>query len=479
VNRESKTPIGGRRTQDAGLRTPLKVGQKATLKFHAFNLAGAGVAAYGPQTVAVPFALPGEEAVVEITAATRLHAQGRIAALLRKSADVVAPRCRHFGRCGGCQWQHLPYPAQLAAKARLVRETLAGIGQDPLVRDAVGSAPWEYRSRLQAALAVRRDRTVAGFHGVGDEVVINIQECPIQHPANVRILLETREIIARLGWPVYDRAAGGLLRGLVAQTAFGTGESMLILCATGDVPDRMAFVRTAIDTLPELRSVMLSVRRPRTAELLGRTELLWGRPYIADVLGGGLRVNLYPSPSIPPSPGGFVTYLAAIRRAVGPAAAAVDVACDEGIVPVALSLASPGGAVPGIHRVVGVVSDRESMRRARENARLNGADGCVFYVRAPETIIRKLRGRGDTFDVLLVSGRGGSVTPAAAAAATAAGCRRIVYAGSSMTRLLETIRTAGAAGYRLTDVQPVDLLPQTARIHVVATLTRDPHRPGS
>jgi 23S rRNA (uracil1939-C5)-methyltransferase len=451
----------------------LKVGQKATLKFRSFNLAGAGVAAHGPQTVAVPFALPGEEAVVEITAATPLHAQGKIAALLRKSAEVVQPRCRHFGRCGGCQWQHLPYAAQLTAKTRLVRETLAGaVDGGAVVRDAVGGDPWQYRSRLQAALAVRRGRTVAGYYGVGDEVVINVQECPIQHPANVRILLQTRDIIARAGWPVYDRATGrGLLRGVIAQTGLATGESMLILCATGDLPDRMAFVRAAIERLPELRSVLLSVRRPTTAELLGRTELLWGRPFITDVLGG-VRVNLYASPSIPPNPGAFKTYLAAIRRAAGPAQSAIDGACDEGVIPVALSLDTADGAAAGIRNVVGVTPDRESMRRAWETARANSADRCAFYTRAPAGVLAKLRARGTTFDVLMVTGRGGTVTPAVVAEAAAAGCGRIVYAGSSMTRLVDTVRTAGAAGYRLSDVQPVDLLPQTARMHVVATLMR-------
>jgi len=465
--------MGGRRTQDAGLRTPLKVGQKATLTFHSFDLAGAGVATYGPQTVAVPFALPGEEAVVEVTAATRLHAQGRMTAVLRKSAEVVEPRCRHFGRCGGCQWQHLPYQMQLAAKTRLVRDALVGsVDAGAVVRDALGSHPWQYRSRLQAAFALRRDRMVAGFSSVADEVVINIQECPIQHPANVDILLKTRDIVARLGWPVYDRATRrGMLRGVIAQTASATGESMLVLCTTADVPDRMAFVKAATEHLPGLRSIMISMRRPTTAELLGRTELLWGRPFITEVLGG-VRLNVYATPSIPPNPGAFTTYLAAIQGAVGPAQSVIDVACDEGLIPVALSLAAGEGPAAGMMRVVGVTADRESMRRAWQNATSNGAEGCIFYTRAPAAVLAKLRARGRTFDVAMATGRGATVTPAVAAEAAVAGCGRIVFAGSSMTRLVDTVKSAGAAGYRLTDVQPVDLLPQTARVHVVATLMR-------
>jgi 23S rRNA (uracil1939-C5)-methyltransferase len=452
----------------------LRAGQKVTLRFRAFNQAGSGVAAHGAQTVAVPFALPGEEAVVEIMEATRLHADGRIVALLRKSRGVVDPRCRHFGRCGGCQWQHLPYAAQLAAKTRLIQDMLAAAFPGRvLVREAVGSSPWEYRSRLQAVLAVRRDRTVAGYSGVGDRAIINVQECPIQHPANVRMLRVAREIITSLGWPIYDQETRrGLLRGLILQTGVETGEGMLVLCATGDVPDRMAFVRAAIERLPDLRSILLSVRAPRTAELLGRIELLWGRPSIVDVIAG-LRLQLYPAPAVPPNPRAVPTYLDAIRRAVGPATTAVDAACEEGLVPIALAVGPSNGPGVGMNRVVGIAPDREAMHRAWENARANGAAGCAFYTRDAVGIIAKLRSRGEAFDALLVSGRGGVVTPPMAAAAAGAGYRRIVYAGASATRFLDTVHSAATAGYRLTDVQPVDLLPQTSRVHLVAALTKD------
>ncbi len=453
---------------------PLLTGQKATLRFHAFGADGSGLATHGPQTVAVPFALPGEEAIVEIVESTGLRAAGKIVALLRKSVEVVEPRCRHFGRCGGCQWQHLPYAAQLLAKTRLVADLLAAALPDRIrVHQAVGYGPWEYRSRLQAALAVRRDRTVAGYYGIGDQVIINVQECPIQHPANVRMLTAVRDIVAALGWPIYDRETKrGLLRGVILQTGVATGESMLVLCATGDVPDRMAFVRAAIERIPEVRSVLLSIRAPRTAELLGRVELLWGRPSIADVIDG-LRLQVYASPAIPPNPQAIPLYLDAIRRAAGPAKSAVDVACDEGLVPVALARGPSNGSAAGMSRVVGIAPDRESMHRAWENAKANGADGCIFYTRDAAATIAKLRARGEVFEALLVSGRGGTVTPAVAAEAAAAGCRRIVYGGGSVRRLVETIRAAAAAGYRPAEVQPVDLLPQTSRVHLVATMLRE------
>src|SRR2546430_10071297 len=98
----------------------LRAGQKLTLSFRSLNLDGAGVAVAGPLRVAVPFALPGEEAIVEITRGGR-RPEGKIVSLVRKSAHAAVPQCRHFGVCGGCQWQHLSYAAQLEHKTRLVR----------------------------------------------------------------------------------------------------------------------------------------------------------------------------------------------------------------------------------------------------------------------------------------------------------------------------------------------------------------------
>src|SRR5206468_13074540 len=85
----------------------LRPGQKLTLSFRSLNLDGAGVATAGSQRIAVPFALPGEEAIVEITRGGR-RPEGKLVSLVRKSAHAAPPPCRHYGVCGGCQRQHLP-----------------------------------------------------------------------------------------------------------------------------------------------------------------------------------------------------------------------------------------------------------------------------------------------------------------------------------------------------------------------------------
>lgn len=465
----------GPRTPDLEPRV-LRVGQKATLKFASMNLDGAAVASTGVQQIAVPFALPGEEAVVEITRGGK-EAVGKIVTMIRKAAEAAAPRCRHFGRCGGCQWQHLPYDVQLRQKTTLVRESLAPVlrGLHVPVKDAIGASPWEYRNRIQAAFDVRQHRIVAGYYAMpesghhpnGEISIINVQECPIQHADNVRLLTAAREVIAELDWPVYDRQSGrGLVRGMVGQVGFGSGEAMLVFSTTAEVPDRMALVHAVRRRILNLTSLLLSVQPRHTPELLGRISLLWGRLYIEDEIAG-LGVRLYASASVPPNPRAMPLWLDTIAHGVEatPDATIFDAACEEGFVPIALARR---GA-----RVVGVAPDRDAMHRAWENARLNDVDSVLFYTRAPSGVLAKLHERGQRFTSLLVTGRSAPALEPLFLEAKRTGIRRVVCGGHSPARLAQSLGAAMNAGYRPVEIQPVDLLPQTSRIHCVATLTRE------
>lgn len=466
--------VRGRGSGVSGHRAPdprppaVRVGQKLTLAFRAVDLDGAGLAPAGHLHVAVPFALPGEEALVEITRGGR-RPEGKIVTLLRKSPRATAARCRHFGVCGGCQWQHLAPDAQLTHKTHLVRAHLqAALGGADVVRDAVGASPWEYRNRVQAAFALRQDKVVVGYYTPGEDLrVINVQECPIQHADNVRLLHAARDAVAGLDWPIYDRASGhGLVRGVIGQVGMRSGEAMLVLCASREVPDRMALVRAVRDRILNLTSLLLSVQPAHTPELLGSIRLLWGREYIEDEIAG-LQLRLYASAAVPPNPRALPLWLETIARGLGVDASqtAVDVACDEGLVP--LALAGRAG------RVIGIAPDRDAMHRAWENARLNGIDNCVFYTRAPAGVLAKLRTRGERIDAAVVTSRARPAAAEVFTEAAAAGVRRLVCAGHSLTLLAQDVTAARAAGFRPVEVQPVDLLPQTSRIHAVVTLVRD------
>src|SRR5579863_6417681 len=112
---------------------------------------GEGLAHENSETIFVPFVLPEEELEVQIVERKKKFVRGEAQQIIAASADRIRPRCPHFGICGGCNYQHIPYEAQLRFKEQILRETLRRLGridwQGPITLHA--SPPWEYRNRAQ------------------------------------------------------------------------------------------------------------------------------------------------------------------------------------------------------------------------------------------------------------------------------------------------------------------------------------------
>ncbi len=150
---------------------------------------GDGVARAGGMAVFIPRTAPGDVADVRIAPRGRFS-RGEVIRMVRAGADRVEPRCHHYlhDRCGGCQLQHLDYPAQLEVKRRIVRDALVRIARRPIDLPGIvpSPLPWEYRSRL--ALAMRYDGAewTIGLHQYDDPAAIfPLAECPITNPAVV------------------------------------------------------------------------------------------------------------------------------------------------------------------------------------------------------------------------------------------------------------------------------------------------------
>ncbi len=120
---------------------------------------GDGLAHHDGQTVFVPLVLPGELVRIESAARKKKFVRGRLDQILEASPERVAAPCPYFGRCGGCQYQHMPYEAQIRYKTEILRETLGRIGRiqwsGPIETHA--SPPFEYRNRAQWKLRGKKE----------------------------------------------------------------------------------------------------------------------------------------------------------------------------------------------------------------------------------------------------------------------------------------------------------------------------------
>jgi 23S rRNA (uracil1939-C5)-methyltransferase len=467
-------PPGPRRAQITERRRAARAlfppGKQITVRFDRMGPDGEALATVDGRIVAVPYAAPGEEASVRILEARGGMLRGRLVALRSVSGRIATPRCPHFGVCGGCQWQHLEYPAQLEQKTGLVREALERAGvADVLIEPTAGwEPPWEFRTQLEAVVGARDGRPVLGFYAWGGDRIVRIQQCPVQHPGNVAVLRAVRAAWESLV-PVLAGSVPGQvsLRAIRARVGAATGEVLLGLGVSEplSVDGRAAVVRSLLDRIPGLVSIM-EVRLPGRGPMRAgrRATLLWGRPYLREE-AAGVRYHVPLLGEFPLNARALPGLLEMILTQLDAGPADTVVEGEAGIGAYTVHLALSAGRVIGLTR-------EDHLEAAWANAHLNRLTNVMFYVRAARRALEKVQRYGRA-RLAFLHPSGGGVAPDALGALRRAGVVRLVYLGRALGTLGRDAHALRGAGFRLVRVQPVDLSPQTSRVHALLTCVAD------
>ncbi|MGE3309998.1 MAG: class I SAM-dependent RNA methyltransferase [Limisphaerales bacterium] len=175
----------------------LTLGQRIRLTVDSIAYGGDAVGRINDFVVFTPFAIPGELLLVELTEVKKNFARARIVEVLQPSPDRSQPVCRHFGDCGGCQYQHVSYPAQLRIKHDQILNLLRRLGGfadlrvDPVVPCP---SPYAYRNRIMVRTQWDKfaQRLVLGFIRHDNRLVVDVDHCPIAEPALNEQLLAVR-----------------------------------------------------------------------------------------------------------------------------------------------------------------------------------------------------------------------------------------------------------------------------------------------
>ncbi len=143
----------------------------------------------------IPLALPGEQARVQIVEEKKSYAAAEVVQIVAPAPERVAPACAHFGACGGCQYQHASYEAQLSFKQSILRETLERAGmRAPDAIPTFSASPWEYRNRIRLAFDAEGN---PGYRGRRSHAIVPVSECPIAASLLVRAALAAGEMVRR------------------------------------------------------------------------------------------------------------------------------------------------------------------------------------------------------------------------------------------------------------------------------------------
>jgi 23S rRNA (uracil1939-C5)-methyltransferase len=232
---------------------------------------GEGLARHEGQTVFAPFVLPGETVVVDPVERRKKFIRGRVTSVVLPSPERVVAECPHFGTCGGCNYQHVPYEAQLRYKAEILRETLARLGKIVWEGEIAthGSPPYGYRNRAQWKIAAGADGLQAvGYFEAGSRRLCPTQVCPVLSPR----LRETLAVFSRL---VTARA---LPSGLREVEAFADdADEKLLLNLSFETMDQPVKAVTDLlrAELPGAESLLTHIAREDRFELDGNGYLIY------------------------------------------------------------------------------------------------------------------------------------------------------------------------------------------------------------
>lgn len=405
------------------------------------NHAGEGLARHAGRVVFVPYALPGEIVRAEIIQAKKGFARARLLEVITPAPERIPPSCRHYfsldpGRgparpCGGCQLQHLAYPAQLAFKQSQVAEQLRRVGglADPPVRPARPAAtPWGYRNHLQFALMA--DGRLA-YKAAGSDAAVPIQECPIAEPGLM-------DLFGRLKFESVPDVQRVSLR------AGAEADQLLIFEAEADAPE-------------------LELDLPASAALLrpdGAALALAGRDYLViTVKGRDFKV----------SAGSFFQVNTAVAELlVDEVLAALDLHGGETVLDLYCGVGLFSAFLaPRAGRLIGVEAFEPAVEDAAVN--LDEFENVEIYCAPVEDVLPGLEAAPAA--VVADPPRAG-LGPAVVAALLRLGAPRLVYVSCDPATLARDARQLAAGGYRLDYVQPLDMFPQTYHVECVARFIR-------
>ncbi|MBI2162715.1 MAG: 23S rRNA (uracil(1939)-C(5))-methyltransferase RlmD [candidate division NC10 bacterium] len=438
----------------------VSVGQRlqVTIERLVFQGSGLGHLPDG-RVVFVPYTAPGDLAEVEVAEAREDFIRATLVRVVTPSPVRVAPPCRYYGNCGGCQWQHLEYAAQLHWKREILHELLARVGKlsGVLVAEpAVPAGPWEYRARAQFKIFAGA-RLQIGFHQRETQRVVDLDRCPLLDARLNDVLRTLRGMRDPALHKLFPR-----VREVWAAAGTGTGEVVVSLFARAQdrAAIRLLFHRIQAE-VPALTGVVLLDGDPRQHP---RFVDRHGQGAILERVGDcRFRVDAAAFFQVSGLAAGTLTRLVMEAAALTGTERVLDLYSGVGTFTVPLARLT--------RQVLGIEANAAAATDAVQNLRSNGCPEARIVQAQVEQVLPALAKDGPWDLVVLDPPRQGC-SRQVLDAVTGMGVPRVIYVSCDPSTLARDLGILVPAGYRCLSLQPVDLFPQTFHLESVAVLER-------
>ena len=441
---------------------------------------GKSLARVNDMVLFVPFGAPGDIVDVKVDKKKRSYAEGHIVRMIEPSPRRVEPMCEHFGVCGGCKWQHIPYEDQLMYKRKQVCDALTRIAKVelPEINPILGSRKTTcYRNKLEYTFSNKcwitfedlrsgkefPDRNALGFHIPGAfDKVLDIKKCWLQDDLSNELRLFIRQYTLGKGYTFYDlKAQNGLMRTLMVRIA-STGEVMLIVVFGENNMAAIEDVMSAIaEKFPQITSLLYVVNL-KVNDTIGDQEVIIyrGRDYINEEMEGlTFRIgpkSFYQTNSLQ----AYELYKVAHRMA--------ELTGNE----LVYDLYTGTGTIANFvaRQVVGIEYVPEAIEDAKLNSKVNGIENTLFYAGDMKDVLTDgfVAEHGHP-DVMIIDPPRAGMHEDVVNVILNAAPKRIVYVSCNPATQARDLALLDVK-YRVREVQPVDMFPHTHHVENVISL---------
>lgn len=446
---------------------------------------GKAIAHVDGMVLFVEFAVPGDVVDVKVFKKKKNFMEGYTIRTVTPSPKRLKPFCPHFGICGGCKWQPLPYDMQLEAKRQQVYDQLVRIGhlEVPEIRPTLPSELTEYyRNKLEFTASDKRwvykdedpesipieDRGGLGFHvGKLFDKVLDIKDCHLQRDPSNAIRLFIKRFCVENGYEFFNiRDNHGFFRNMFVRTA-ENGDVMLIMCFyEDDVAKRTALLDAVSAAFPEITSLYYVINRKLNDSISDQECILYkGEDSIYEEMEG-LRFKIGPKSF-------YQTNTRQAYRLYSVAREFADLNGNE----VVYDLYTGTGTIAQFvsskaSKVIGIEYVPEAIEDAVTNAANNGITNCEFFAGDMKDVLSPaFISRHGHPDVIILDPPRAGIHPDVAKVILEAEPERMVYVSCNPASQARDLAIFSEK-YTITAVQPVDMFPHTQHVENVCALIK-------
>lgn len=449
----------------------VKVGDRFPLTIRRLGVNGHGIGYYKHKVCFVPGALPNEVVVAEVTRVLPRYLEAKIHRIRKRSRYRVIPRDDYADIAGGFELENLDYQQQLKFKRQVVLDSLEKFQpygyHNYDVRPTI-AAPEQYGYRNKAQFQVRLidGKVAAGLYQPNSHTLVDMETCAVQMPRTMEVVRAVVKMIADLQIPVYDEQHNsGIIKTLAVRESWSTGEVQLtFITNSAKLPHKRDLLAKITTELPEVVSIMQNVNP-------GDTPLVWGDQMIhlagkdsilESLMGLDFKLSARSFLQLNPEQTEVLYEEAAKALDLEPSDTLID--AYAGIGTVGLSLASRVNQVYGMEIIPEAVAD------ANENAKLNGITNAKYVVGKAEEILPQWQKDGLHFDALVVDPPRTGLDEQLIKQILKVKPRKFAYISCGMASLARNLRRLTSV-YHIDYIQPIDMMPQTARCEAVVKLS--------